>query len=70
MCTNGTSLYSLHARSDKHTPEVVQKDFAFRKIKYIGFVLGMGWGGGDIYRPHLIAEEIDGYHKFLLWCGF
>jgi len=43
MYTNGTSLYLLQARADKHTAEVGQKDFAFRKIKYFGFVLG---GGG------------------------
>ena len=67
MYTNGTSLYLLQARADKHTAEVGQKDFAFRKIKYFGFVLG---GGDDIYRLHLIVEEIDAYHKFLLWCGF
>ena len=58
---NGTSLYLLHARAGKHTAELAQKDFAFRKIKHFGFVLG---GGGDIYRLHLVVEEIDADHEF------
>jgi len=60
-------LYLLHARAGKHTAEVAQKDFAFRKIKYFVFLLG---GGADIYRLHLIAAEIDTGHEFLLWCSF
>jgi hypothetical protein len=40
---NGKSLYLLHPRAGKHTAEVAQKDFAFRKIKYFGFVREGGW---------------------------
>jgi hypothetical protein len=66
--SNGTSLYFLHARAGQHTAEVAQKDFAFRKIKYFGFVLCVCvCGGGDyIYRLHHIAAEIDADHGFLM----